>query len=158
MRLEVYDRLEKLKNAGLGVHDLIDTAVDEVRKDENATFHGKSDIFPWTRVSMFLLRLFSIRRVLISGDEVFVPSLMTLTRPVTGFVEDWQYELDGELVVQLLRAGQEITLFNRPDLAGAIYNGRRPEQLSRVLQLLIHLAKSNQIVDDGTGRFFLPGA
>ncbi len=154
VRLAVYDQIEALSAANLPVSELINRAVAAVQ--QSATLSpDKTKQFPWPRVNSFILKLFKARPVLIAGSEVFTPNLMSLDKVVTGLVDDWQMELDGELVVFLLSAQCKITLDDVPDLSGALYNSRRDEFIGRVYKLLSRLALKSRIRESDAGEFLL---
>src|SRR2546427_7310727 len=96
---------------------------ETIDKTRNARSENE---FPWRGVRLFLISLMTCRPVLTdSSNNEIAPSFTTLQTKVFGFKnQDWRNDLEGELVLALLAAGEDIRLVDVPAVAGAIYNSR----------------------------------
>lgn len=156
VRLAVYDAIDgtlSSPSVPLPLREIVSEGVASARE---LGIESKAE-FPWSRVKAFVERLLS--RVPVAQDSAgasFLFTWQTSGTEVTRFDDDWQLKLDGELVLELLTAGESLDLGDVPDIAGAMFNGRDEEKLERVYRVVETLVAADKVTEDGT-RLVLPG-
>jgi hypothetical protein len=145
VRLTAYEVMERLVTAEQPtVQVLLRDTIAGVR--DRATELVKSNKpLPWSRFRSFLSGLLIRSSVLLHEDMPITYSWSDVDATVTGFAENWQLALDGELICRLLELGVEIDLEDTVDLAGALYNSRRDQYFDRVLDVERYLFTTGRV-------------
>jgi hypothetical protein len=154
VRDAVYDEIDKLVNGSerRTVRELLYSAVEAVRLQvEEARARGEQHLikglergYPWSNLRAFLTILFTRRPVLRNGDALVTASWRDRGLEVDGADQNWRTMLDAELIVFLLENQCVIDAYSEDDLAGALFNSRRPDAVRRVQDCISHLIESNR--------------
>lgn len=151
VRKQVFDTIDQLvKNpdprrtaSGL-IRDSVETVHQQLKLSGDT--NGE---FPWRRVREFVRELLVRRAVLLDVDgKPVTPSFQTLSTEVVGLSPDWRLELDGELILALIRDGMKLHMGDLGFLAGALFNERTNEGETQVEAMLEHLIRSRRITED----------
>lgn len=162
VRVAVYDQIEKLIRGGEGasskltIAELFQTAIDNVRKEvEQAIAEGTKCLlknpekgYPWSRVRSLLAVLFARCPVLKRGDELVPTSWINMDGLVDGIAENWQDAADAEFIIFLLEKKMKISVHEEEDLAGAIFDSRRPAATEKVRRCIKYLVNSGRCTVD----------
>lgn len=151
VRVLTYDELDKVvaSDRGRPLLRAIDDAVENCR--EKVTRDGiippeRLAKFPWR----FLKRLIEelARRRPVALDEngsMFSPAWADGERPVHSLRSDWQYELDGALLLAVWDAGLHFAAADVDELAGALYMDRSIENIVRMGRVVNALVGSGDL-------------
>lgn len=144
VRVAVYDEVDRSFSAGpRKLKTLVSDAVKAVRE---ATPDG-SPTFPWSRVTLLIETLMRRRPVARSDGEYVARTWANGDRVITAMAEEWQFLLDGELVLHLIDNGVELRIDDMPDLGGALYNGRFESDIERAYEVLRRLIQDGLLVE-----------
>ncbi|MEE3067569.1 MAG: hypothetical protein VYA67_27145 [Actinomycetota bacterium] len=147
------ERLEEILAAQVGARErpagvVVKQAIKRTREDAPDTFFRKSnrdlpkDKYPWRKLEGFALLILSRAGIIVDADkEPFsdpspwaVKSGEFITLP-----ENWKTRVDGELILELVRAQAEVTWADGVDLAGALWCNREDEYIDRIDAAIMYL-------------------
>jgi hypothetical protein len=148
IRRGLFDVLENVVKdkavAAKGFSSVLSTAID--RAKEAMPDGPACKPIPWRGVKVFLRDMLLRRPVLVAADDVRIGSgFGTLTIPVVGLVADWKLELDGELVIALVRSGVRLHLSDPPNIAGALFNDRSSEAEAMAGEVIDFLIETGRL-------------
>lgn len=147
VRWAVYDEIEKtLADGPATIYILVRDAVAAVRDNRAAELVRTSKPFPWSKARSFIGTLVSRVPVFLCDGVPTQYSWNQVSLRVDGLIENWRFELDGELVCSLLEDGADVSLNDIASLAGALYNSRRDEFQDRALAVVQHLLSTGRVV------------
>ena len=154
VRRQVFDALdqslkdsESNRTASSLVRDSIEVVHQQLK--EKGEVNGE---FPWRRVREFFRELMTRRPVFLDVDSRPVaPSFQSLSTVVVGLSPNWRLELDGELIVALMRDGMKLHWNDLAFLAGALFNERTGDGERNVEATINHLIGTHRIAVDKEG-------
>ncbi len=153
IRPKLYGSIEsEIASGPVSIGDLITRAICAVRG-------GNPDgNVPWRMVREFIINLLTLRPVLLDEQgSPLVPSFRTLSVKVYQLCPDWRRDLDGELVLSLVKAGHEIVLSDIPSLAGALLLARDETAIDHMSSVIGHLLETQRIMEsEENHRLVLP--
>ena len=151
VRKQVFDTIDQLlKNPGSNrtASGLIRDSVEAVHQQLKLSGEANGE-FPWRRVREFIRELLVRRAVLLDAEGKHVtPSFQTLSTEVVGLSSAWELELDGELILALIRDGMKLHMGDLAFLAGALFNERTNDGETQVEALIEHLIRNRRITED----------
>lgn len=156
-RDDMYDAMESLVDCSDSskptLQQLISKSVAKI-KERHAGMHTG---FSWTAVSSFLTKLLSESTVTLKEDgTILPPSFENMHVQVYSFVSDWKKQLDGHLIVSILKAGRSIEFFDTPELTGTLYLTRDDTYQARLHEVVKYLKDTSKIFYESSGIALCP--
>lgn len=108
---------------------------------------------PWRRMGSFLHTVLTRAGAVLDGDGPLADSILSQRKTVTGLSENWKTRADSQILIPVIRSMDDITLYDLPNLAGALYHDRGDEgqaQVLRCLEFLINEGLVTEVEVDGT--------
>ncbi|MDR2567141.1 MAG: hypothetical protein LBC97_14005 [Bifidobacteriaceae bacterium] len=155
VRWHVYEEIAKAvkDDPTVPADKAINDALEKVRANDGVTL-PKGKKYAWGNALNFLYLLFSKSAVLgFTGDDEAALTIDNREKPLVRLADEWQYRLDGELVIHLLGKGVTVAGDRLDELAGLLYCDRRYEAQRRAARVLRLLKEADRIQDhDGVYR------
>jgi hypothetical protein len=117
------------------------TKVSVLAKSEGQTI-------PWRKVKEFLREILTRKPILLASDgTVLCPSLQSLSASVHGLANNWRLELEGELILALLRDKLDLRVADLSFLAGALFNERSDASEIKVADVIQFLIEAKRLTE-----------
>jgi hypothetical protein len=135
-----------LVSGPIPIGTLIDRALASAKETVIAEIH-RPDSFPWRKVREFLMLLLSRRPVLTMPDGSLVAlTFGNLSNDVTALQSNWKLELDGELVLGIVK-GTSISLHDMYSMTGALLLDRSEENVEYIFRVVKHLLEKGRLAE-----------
>jgi hypothetical protein len=161
-RLALYSHLrdvilEANPNGARHVQIILRLVIDRLKAQISGRFgKQKAEEFSWRKLHEFLGKLLSRNAVLVDDQNNRIsPSFATLSTPVATLVPEFELELDGVLVYELVERVSDISVHDMPQLAGALYMDRTDSDIDRVAQVVALLRERLNVQETGNDNHFL---